>query len=244
MPEQSWVKRYTEGIVIAIISAIVLGAFASLFHAGNTWAAPIFYGFVAAAVVAIAYLALTLVRRIPKQKVIPTPDNIEQCVHSWLDAHRISVQNDPSPTCYFRFRIELNGKHMTVLRTREEYKDYVEILADLGTHGDNKIFEHFTDDEVAQIIWDAKVELSRAQVGYSGLENPPNDFMVFRRVPIHHGLTEFAFISFVASIEAAINLVGLMLGKSKAEVERRAKSRVGAAPQLLASDSPKMELPD
>jgi len=47
---------------------------------------------------------------------------------------------------------------------RTEYKDYVQIIADLGVRGDNKkqVLELFNDDEIAQILWDIKVELLRA----------------------------------------------------------------------------------
>jgi hypothetical protein len=127
---------------------------------------------------------------------------------------------------------------------RDESEDYVQILADLGTHGDNKLLELFNSDEIAQTIWNIQLELARAQVGYSGLVNPPDNFMIFRRVPIHHNLTEFIFISMLGSVEAAMNLVMLMFVSARAQAEQR-KRNVSAPPrqQQLTSDIPTLEPP-
>jgi hypothetical protein len=125
---------------------------------------------------------------------------------------------------------------------RTEYQDYVQIVADLGIRGENKkLLEQFTEDEIAQVLWDIKVELARAQLGYSGLVNPPEQFFVLRRVPIHHNLTEFMFMSMVGSVEAAMNLVGLMYLKGRSEANRR-KQPVSSPPIAeLGSNTKKLE---
>jgi len=228
---ESWFKKYMEEIVIGLLVCVIWAGVAWLFHENNTWARPIFYGLVVACLLLVAYSSSLILRRIPPSRIRPSEKNIESCVRSWLDNHRISVQNDPSPETFFRLRIMLNEKAMTVLRMRDESKDYVQILADLGTHGDNKILEGFTEDDIAQIIWDVRVELARAKVGYSGLVNPPDKFMLIGRVPIHHNLTEFIFMSMVGSVEAGMNLVGLMLAKTKLEVDRR-KLAISGQPTL------------
>jgi hypothetical protein len=161
-------------------------------------------------------------------------------VRTWLDNNRVSVRNDPSDTCYFRFRIEINGKNMTVLRLKDESMGYVQVLSDLGTHGDNKSFEHLNDAEIEQAMWNIKVDLARAQVGYSGLVYPPDSFTIFRKVPIHHNLTEFIFMSCVGGVEAAINLIGLMLIKTMSDASRRVKDAPVVTPQPIA-DSPRLK---
>jgi hypothetical protein len=160
---------------------------------------------------------------ITPKRIQPNSENIEVCVHSWLNNHRFAIKNDTTSDSYFRYRITFdNGKQMVVARMRDESKDYVQILADLGFRGDNKkLLEEFTQEEVDQLFWDTRVELARAQVGYGGLDNPPDNFYISRRVPIHHNLTEFAFMSMVGSVEAAMNLVLLMYQKTKAGAEKR-----------------------
>jgi hypothetical protein len=158
----------------------------------------------------------------------------------------MSVKNDPSAESYFRVRVTFNEKTMTIVRMRDDSEDYIQILADLGTHGDNKMLEQFNDDEINQCIWSIRLELARAQVGYSGLVNPPNKFLIFRRVPIHHNLTEFMFISMLGSVEAAMNLAALMLVNAKTQAERR-QLPVAVPPvrqhQQLTSDTPTLEPP-
>jgi len=217
-----WGKSVGQGILTTIVLALIPGAVVTyLAHIQSVWTVPVLEGLAAALMSTAIVVAVRAWSHLPPSRVRPNPKNIESCVRSWLDNHRVSVKNDPSPETFFRLRITLNDKAMTVFRMRDESKEYVQIVADLGTHGDNKILEDLNEDDIAQIMWDIKVELARAQVGYSGLVNPPNNFMIFRRVPIHHNLTEFIFVSMVGSVEAAMNLVALMLLKTKAEVERR-----------------------
>jgi len=73
--------------------------------------------------------------------------------------------------------------------------------------------------------------------------NPPENFFVFRRVPIHHNLTEFGFMAMVGSVEAAMGLVGLMFLKTKAEADRRKTIASAPSKPQLVSDTPKPEIP-
>jgi hypothetical protein len=98
---------------------------------------------------------------------------------------------------------------LTILRSRSEQPDYVHISCDLGTRGEDlKLLKQFTEDEMTEMLLDIKRELARARVGYSGLLNPPENFMIVRNMPIYPTLTEFAFMSMIYDIEAAVNLVG------------------------------------
>jgi hypothetical protein len=216
-----WGKSIGQGILTTIILALIPGTVVTyLAHVQSVWTGPVLEGLVAAFLCACILIMIRAWGHLPPSRVRPNSKNIESCVRSWLDNHRVSVKNDPSPESHFRLRVTLNEKTMTIVRMRDESEDYVQILADLGTHGDNKLLELFNSDEIAQTIWNIQLELARAQVGYSGLVNPPDNFMIFRRVPIHHNLTEFIFISMLGSVEAAMNLVMLMFVSARAQASK------------------------
>lgn len=111
-------------------------------------------------------------------------------------------------------------------------------LVDASVRGeDTKLFDIFSAEERAQLFTDIKIELARAQVSYAGLVDPPEHFHIFRRVPIQHNLTEFAFMSMIGSLEAAFNLVALVLLKKGLESDKKKPNTT--SPSLLASSIPK-----
>ena len=231
--------------MITLLGAVALAIATYLAQAASPFLMPFLLGIAAFCAVVVAGAAVVFLSRLPERRKIPGKKNIESCVRMWLDNHSIAVKNDPSPESYFRFRITLDdGKLLTVLRMRDQSEDYVQILADLGVRGDDKkLLEEFSEDEIGQILWDVKVELARAQMGYTGLANPPENFVIFRRVPIHHNLTEFFFVGTINSVEAAMNLVGLMYLKTRSEAERRKRAHGSQPKPLSASDTPELELP-
>jgi hypothetical protein len=207
--EQSWFKRKREEIVTGLIVCAAWGGVTYLKSIASPWFGPLFYGTVAGTLVLIACVAVILLKRAPRQRVIPTEKSIGTCVRTWLDNHRFAVRSDPCDEAYFRLQITLDsGYHMTILRSKAVLPDYVQIIADLGVRGDDKkLLEQFTDNQRTKIFIDIKRELARAKVGYSGLIDPPENFRIFRNVPIYSTLTEFAFISMIGDVEAAMNLV-------------------------------------
>jgi hypothetical protein len=236
MEEPNVFKRYREGIVIGVLACIAFAGISILadFHSPLFW--PLFYALIAAGIVAISGIAIVLLKRVPRPLVLITERNIESCIRSWLDTHRVMVKNDPCSDAYFRLRIVINDKHMTIIRSKSEYQEYVEIVANLGMGGENdrKIRDKFSNDEFTDMLVDMKVFLAQAKVGYSGLIDPPENFQVFRRVPIYPNLTEFAFMSMVNDVEAAMNLVGMIFLKHHIQADKRLQ---GAAPSLLVSDA-------
>jgi hypothetical protein len=184
----------------------------------------------AASLVLIASFLFLLLKRSPHTKIIPSSKNIESCVRTWLDNQKIAVKNDPYPEGYFRFRITLDGgSTLTVLRSRSEQPDYVHITCDLGTRGDDlNLLRQFTDDEMTEMLLDIKRELARARVGYSGLVNPPENFMIVRHVPIYPTLSEFAFMSMIYDVEAAVNLVGNVFLRMRWRKERHPEPKLPA----------------
>ena len=222
-----------------LIVCVIWGGVAYLAHIASPWFWPIFYGLVAAALALLCCLGFLVVRRTPRPKVIPSTKNIESCVRLWLDNHKIAVKNDPYPDGHFRFRITLDGgAALTVLRSRTEQPDYVHISCDLGMRGEDiKLLKQFTDDEMTEMLLDIKRELARARVGYSGLVYPPENFMIVRNVPIYPTLSEFAFMSMIFDVEAAMNLVGNVF------LRMRWRKEQYSAMQPSTSDTPRPALP-
>ena len=222
MSEQKWHQRYAEGIVIGVLTACILTLIGYLNHISSTWFWPFFYGLIASSLFLIVCFVFLLLKRVPRRQVIPSSKNIESCVRTWLDNHKVAVKNDPYPEGYFRFRVTLDGGViLTILRSRSDYPEYVQISCDLGIRGENiKLLEQFTEDEKTEILFDIKRELARARVGYSGLVNPPENFMIVRRVPIYPTLSEFAFMSMIYDVEAAVNLVANVFLRMRWEKER------------------------
>jgi hypothetical protein len=177
-------------------------------------------------------------RNMPPKRVMPNLENIESCVRLWLDNYKVSVKNDPSPENHFRLRITLDAGHViTVLRSKTEYPEYVQILTDLGIRGENKkLIDQFSAQEKTQILLDIKIELARAKIGYAGLVDPPEYFHLFRRIPIHPNLTEHAFMSTVGELEAATNLVLMVFLKAQHAANQNQITQPTVAPQLNASN--------
>jgi hypothetical protein len=198
MAEQKWHQRYAEGIVIGILTTAVLAVIAFLYHAASPWFGAIFYGTVAGAAVLVAGIAVMMLRRLPRPRVIPSPKNIEGCVRAWLDNHHYAVKNDPAEDLYFRLRITTDSKkEMTIFRPKRGLSEYVEIQADMSLRGEQatKLLDQFSEAEKEQMVVDIAVELARAKIGYAGLGTSPDNLYLFRRVPILPGLTEFFFMA-------------------------------------------------
>jgi hypothetical protein len=240
MSEPHWTKRYAEEIVIGLLVCVIWAGVAWLFHEGYSWALPVFYGLVAACLALVAYFGFSLTRRIPRSRVQPSLKNIEGCVRTWLDNHKVMVKNDPHSDCYFRFVITLDsGCVLVVLRSKLDYQEYVQILCDLGIRGnDQQLLEQFSEKEKTNILFDIKADLARARVGYSGLIDPPANFQCFQRVPIYPTLTEFIFMSMVGNLEAARNLVAIAFLRARADkLESTTPPLASNAPTLLPPTS-------
>lgn len=168
MAELKWHQRWSGAIVTGLIVCVVWAGIALLAHIASPWFWPLFYWMIAASAVLLCCFGFILVKRIPRARVIPFTKNIENCIRSWLDNNRIAVKNDPDTDhLHFRFRITLDlGKQLTVLCSKTEYPEYVQIITDLGIRGENqKLLDGFTDPEKVQAILETQLELARAKVG-------------------------------------------------------------------------------
>ncbi len=225
---RDWARSISQNIVAALLWSLIPGAVLTyLAHIGSEWANPALIGLAAAFFATGICVVLMAASHLPRKRVEPDSSNIETCIRTWLDNYKIAVKTDPIPGAYFRFRITLDsGMHMTVIRSKTEYVDYVQVLCDMGLRGEQEsLFELFSSEERADLILDIKLELARAGVSFGGLSDPPKDFHLFRRIPIHHNLSEYIFMSAVGEVEAASLLVAVVFQKAKQKVDTTQTAR-------------------
>lgn len=234
---KSWAVSIGQSFLFTILLGLVPGAFvAYLAHIQSVWTNPLLMGLGAALMVSLIFGVVKAISHLPPKRTMPDTQNIERCVRSWLDNYKVAVKNDPAPDAHFRLRVTLDSNsHVTIMRSKTEYPEYVQIISFMGMRGDdNKLLEQFSEDERTQIFLDIKLELARAKSGYSGLVDPPENFRLFRRVPIHHNLTEFAFMTTVFEVEAAMILVGLVFLRARHQSNQRKPREIAPAAQIGA----------
>jgi hypothetical protein len=246
MAELSFGRRNGEAIVTGLIVAGIVGCVAFLYGKYPTFLNLLTYCLICGVATFVACAAVIILKRIPKPSPMPNEENIESYIRTWLDNHRMTITKDPSPATYFRYRIQLSpdNEQLTIFRMRDENPEYIQVYTDLGLKGEEgeQILSRFSQNEINQILFEIKLELARAKVGYSGLVIPPTDFKIFRRVLIHSTLKESEFISAISEVEAAIHLVLLIYLRANQQKNYQADSPT--MPPVLASNSPISALPE
>lgn len=251
MAELSFMRRNSEAIVTGLAVAGIVGVGTYLYGKYPTLLAPFAYCLVCGVGVLVACVAVIALKRIPKRLPCPSGDNIEDYVRTWLDKYGFTVTRDPSTPTYFRYRVKLpapDNEQLTIFRMRNETPEYIQVYTDLGLKGEDgvRILSQFTNEEINNVIYEIKMELARAKVGYSGLVIPPTDFKIFRRVLIHSGLKETDFFSAIMDVEAAIHTVSLLYVRAiqgKQKTPPPVASPTPLTPLELASGTPESELP-
>lgn len=246
MAELSFLRRNIEAIMTGLVTTAITGGAVALYGEYPTLLAPFAYCVACGAATLIGCIAVMILRRIPNPLPCPDQKNIEGYVRKWLDSYGLTVTRDPSEATCFRFRVQLpppDKENLTVFQMRNETPEYVLIYADMGLKGEvgEQILNTFTQREINQIIYDIKLELARAKVGYSGLCVPPTDFQIFRRLLIHPGLKESDFFSAIGEVEAAMHIVVLIY--QRAVEQTRQPAQTTKQPPVLVSDTPIRELP-
>jgi hypothetical protein len=99
MAEPTWVKRYSEGILIGVLACIVFAGVSLLVAEHSPFFWPVFYALIAAGIVVLSGIAIVLLRRIPRLRILPSEKNIEFCVRLWLDTHKVMVKERPVRRC-------------------------------------------------------------------------------------------------------------------------------------------------
>lgn len=178
----------------------------------SNWATPALYGLAGSALLSVTIVALKAIARLPRRRPVTDLENIESEVHRWLDNFRVTVKNDPITEAYFRFIVTLDsGTKVVVGRPRGELSGYILVRGEviLGPE-DQKMIAALSQDEVADLLLELRLELARAKVGYSGLALPIDTIAIFKRIPISEALTEDAFFNKLEEVEAALNTVGII----------------------------------
>jgi hypothetical protein len=212
MAQLSFVRRNSEAIVTGIVTACIVGGAVSLYEKYPALLIPFTYFLVCGSVAIMACVAVIGLRRIPKPLECPNGKNIDGYVRAWLDSYSFTVKNDPSDPTYFRYRVTLpppDNEQLTIFRMRTENPEYIQVFADLSMNeeGFKQLQTRISVRDMHQVLFDLKMELARAKIGYSGLVIPPLNFKVFKRVLIYSGLKESEFFSAIHEVEAAIHMV-------------------------------------
>jgi hypothetical protein len=251
MAEISFWRRNSEAIVTGLAAAGIVGVSSYLYGKYPTLLAPFTYCLICGVGVLVAGVAVIVLKRTPKLLPCPSGDNIENHVRTWMDKYGLTVTRDPSAPTYFRYRVTLpapDNELLTIFRMRDEMPEYIQVYTDLGLKGEEgvQILNQFTNEEINNVIYEIKMELARAKVGYSGLVIPPTDFKIFRRVLIHSDLKETDFFSAINDVEAAIHTITLLYGRAiqdKHKTTPPVASPTRTAPLELVSDTPAPEFP-
>ena len=119
----------------------------------------------------------------------------------------MGVKNAPLPTTHFRLIVEVDsGTKLLVGRVKSGLTEYLLIRADLQPQGEDlRVLEALDEDSRTRLILEVRLELARRNIGYSGLQFPPEDFNIFKRLPINESLTEHEFLKAIDEMEAAVH---------------------------------------
>jgi len=176
-----WAESIGQGLLVVVIVAFLPGWFvAYLARIQSTWTYPVLIGIAASALVSVGLLAILAIRRLPPKHLIPTVNNIENCVRTWLDHFHAGVKVSPDENCYFRVLATMDsGTSMLVGRLRGEYSEYVLVKADIKpTTEELATVQALSERDRQRIIVSIRLELARRYVGYSGLQLPADEFHI------------------------------------------------------------------
>ena len=195
-----------------LYAAVVVAAVTYLSHIASVWTWPLIHGGLAGLLFLCILLAAKAIRNLPPSGDRITTDNIEQKVRHWLDRSNLTVQRAPQAETHFRFLISTDGGKKVVLgRLKNDWSDYLNFRADLGpTEDEIKTLASLSEDQKTDALLALKLELARAQVGYSGLVSLDSGFAIFKRLPISHSMSEDEFIDVIWELEAVLNRIHLI----------------------------------
>ena len=208
---RKWIDGVGQSILATIFIALVLGVFVTwLVKIRSAWGTPLLLGLAAATMAALFAVLAKAGMRLPPKRLIPNSQNIEECIRTWLNNFNYGIKNTPDGNAHFCLLVTADSDTKMVIGRLKAEKDseYVYIKAIIGPTGEELgNLNRLTEQEKAKLFVSIKLELSRRRIGYRGLIFPPNDFFIFKRVPISSSLTEHEFLSSVDEIEAAVNAV-------------------------------------
>lgn len=207
-----WIKSIFQGVTANVVYALIPGGVVIyLSHLGSAWTVPLIQGGLTTLLVLAILLAAKAMRNLPPSRDRTTLHNIESKVRSWLDRSNLTVKNEPNSETYFRFIVTTDGGKKVILgRLKNEWSDYIQFRAEVSASDDEcKTLESFSEEEKTKLMLILKLALARARVGYSGLTL--EGFVIFKRIPISHSLSEDAFIGVVWELEAVLNEIFVLV---------------------------------
>jgi hypothetical protein len=204
-----WIEAIGQSVLATVLLALVPGAIVAwLVKIQSAWATPLLWGLAAALMMALIVVIVRANLRLPPKRLIPNTKNIADCLRTWLDNFNYGIKNSPDPAAHFCFLVTTESERkMLVARLKEDTNsEYVFIKAIIGPSPEEiASLNKLTDAQRARLLLVLKLELSRRQIGYRGLVFPPNDFFIFKRIPISTSLTEDEFIKALDEVEAALH---------------------------------------
>ncbi|MCU1226360.1 MAG: hypothetical protein JWQ42_4453 [Edaphobacter sp.] len=209
-------ENLTVGIVGSLMATVIVGVFVAVVsHLGSTWTVPIIHGVLTAMLTLAICLGVMALRVMPKAYKPTTVNNVEQRIRQWLDNFHLTVKNSPIEAAFFNLRVTTDGgKHILIARSRDGYSEYLQFTSFIGPNEDEKkVLLDVSEKEKALSIWDMKLELSRARMGYSGFASL-DGFTMFKRIPISRFLDEATVINSVWEMEAMLNAIYAIGAKS------------------------------
>ena len=216
-----WAESIGQSLLFLVLIALVpSGVVTYLARIQSVWTYPVLTGLAAGAAFSVAILAILAIQRLPPKRVIPTFDNIENCVRTWLDHFHVGVKNDPDSGCYFRLFITADSStKMFVGRPKGEYSDYVFCTADVVTTDEQRAtLAEISEHDREHILLKIRLELARRNVGYSSTEDKVH---IFKRIPVSESLTGDRFFAALDEVEAAVHAVIAVLFLELQEFQKR-----------------------
>lgn len=214
----SWVDEQMSDVSRqTFISIVVVGVLAG---GGTMWVAivhasllkPLMCSAGIVAMFILCMVSIKVARRMPR--ALPTSGaNVEARVRDWLNSSRLTITNSPKDITHFRWKVKINDTTMVIYRAKEQYSEYIEFNCGLGLTKEEKsrLLQGMTPSETEAMWWAVKLELARACCGYANLADPPENFYIFKRVPIE-GLSEHQFLSAISEVEAVAHAVLAVVG--------------------------------
>ena len=218
--EHSRSQRITENLTVGVIGSLIATTMVGIVvaivsHLGSPWTMPIIDGIIAAMLTLAICIGIMALRIMPKSYKATTVNNVEQRIRQWLDNFHLTVKNIPIEAAFFNLRVTTDGgKHILIARSRDGHSEYLQFTSFIGPDEDEKqALLNISEQGKALVIWDMKLELSRARMGYSGFTSL-DGFTMFKRIPISRFLDEATVINGVWEMEAMLNAIYAIGAKS------------------------------
>ena len=222
-----WGSGLTINLTSNLIAFLVGGGVTYLSHDGWPWVKPLLFGGAAWLITFSSILVFRIFRNLPVKPRPMDVDNVQQRVRDWLDKYNITVKSVSDPTTYFLFILTTDGgKKITVLRTKDQFSDYILVRGMISATPEEKaVLDTLSEDEKTAAGFAMTLELSRAVMGYKTDKGILEEITIFKRIPITPSLHEEDIFELVWEIEAMLGTIFIV----GAMAVQRHKMRTGAS---------------